>query len=190
MTTSLEPIHVRNSLVAGVARGRHSLAEDTTSESYYQLRFGHTSLLTRFLAVAIAFGCAPPNVDGSELKDNLVFYASLDRVEADLGQGDLRLQTAKTLERRQLSPGLPPHVKIVDGGRWGRCLRFSDVSPPGRHVFGREELAVREIGVCRDRVILAEGRSRQGTQAGVCRSPADNGQKVERLVMVRRLYER
>ncbi len=63
-----------------------------------------------------------------DLSDALVFYASFDSEQADLAPGDGQLLTAKTIQREKIVPGLPEYAEIVSGGRWGRCLRFTDVS--------------------------------------------------------------
>jgi Concanavalin A-like lectin/glucanases superfamily len=82
----------------------------------------------RFVASA---GCpAADRSDVSALKSALTFHADFDRsMDAAFAKGDAKLYTATSLERKDAKPGNHrSDVSIVQGGRFGRALRFKDKS--------------------------------------------------------------
>ena len=84
----------------------------------------------RLMPTWILLATAAAPLAANELNDALLFHASFDQsTDADFATGDAAIYTATNLERQELKPGLPAHVKLLrNGGRWGGCLRFEDIS--------------------------------------------------------------
>ena len=83
-------------------------------------------LFASFLCFVLSV-CFDANAD---LADALIFHAPFDASpNAAKAGGDALIFTAKSLKREEISAGLPSHVSLAPtGGRFGGCLRFSDVS--------------------------------------------------------------
>ncbi len=66
----------------------------------------------------------------AELAEALIFHAPFDSgPNAAKASGDALIYTAENLKREEMTAGLPNHVSLApSGGRFGGCLRFSDVS--------------------------------------------------------------
>ena len=85
-------------------------------------------MLTRTTLLLFSTCLVPSNLEADELARSLTFYTSFASETADMAKGSRQLFSAPSLERKEVTSGLPEHVAIVDGGRWGKCLRFRDVS--------------------------------------------------------------